>query len=112
MKTEFHGIEGIEGIEYRWDEDGDLDELLVYVQCKCVLHIERMDDTYYWMGIYTDKMEGHATFGSSKGKAHVKFHTAEAFPTHDDSKLPTLMECKGILKSAPPQRPAESESGE
>jgi hypothetical protein len=106
MKNVFYGVEGFDGVEYRYDEDGDLDEIVVLVQGRCILHVERMHDTYFWMGISTDKIEASATFGAKNGRSHVKFTTAEAFPSHDDSQLPTLLSMKGIL-AANPGGPAE-----
>lgn len=76
-KDEFFG-DKTDGIEYRWAEDGDLDEIVVYVGGKVILHVERMSDIHYWMGIYAGGFEGHANFGSSNSRSHVKFLVAEA----------------------------------
>jgi hypothetical protein len=67
-----------DGIEYRWDGD-NLDEIVVYVAGKVVLHVEQMSDTCYWMGIYVKDYEGAANFGSSNKRSHVKFYAAEGF---------------------------------
>lgn len=83
-RCELHGTEE-DGIEYRWRGD-QLDEIVVYVGGKVVLHVEQMDDTYYWMGIYANGWAGHANFGSSNRRSHVKFYVAEAF---EDSAPPS-----------------------
>ena len=75
-RSEWHGDKR-DGIEYRWTEDGDLDEICMYVAGKCVLHIERMSDCYYWMGFYTAGGEGSATIGSKNLRSHVAFFQAE-----------------------------------
>mgnify|MGYP000617857281 CR=1 FL=1 len=75
-KCELHGTKQ-DGIEYRWDGE-QLDEIVVYVGGKVVLHVEQMSDTTYWMGIYVDGWHGHANFGSTNRRSHVTFYTAEA----------------------------------
>ena len=54
-----------------------LDELVVYVNGEVVLHIESMDDTYYWMHVGVGPHEVDAHFGS-RGKAHCDLWTEDA----------------------------------
>ena len=39
------------GVELRWDDAGELDEILIYVNGIGVFHSERMDDKTIWFGI-------------------------------------------------------------
>ena len=58
------------GIEVRYQED-ELDEICVYVNGECVLHMEQMSDQCYWMGIEAGGYTVHAHVFSKKGRAHV-----------------------------------------
>lgn len=58
------------GIEFRYQEK-DLDEIVMYIDGKCVLHIERMYDTNFWMGLYSEKHTAHVHMESVNGKSHV-----------------------------------------
>ena len=43
-----------EGIEIRYNEDGTVDEILVYDKATktCLFHMEQMTDASYWIGLY------------------------------------------------------------
>src|SRR3972149_4554725 len=85
-RIELHG-DKTNGIEFRWQGD-DLDEVCMYVGGECVLHVERMSEKNYWMGLYGATHEAHLHFGSS-GKAKVKFYSAEAWSAESEpNKLP------------------------
>lgn len=59
------------GVEFRRHEDGTIDEVCVYIDGQCVVHTERMDDTYFWMGIYTKAGDASVTFHSKSWRAFV-----------------------------------------
>lgn len=80
-RSDWHGNEQ-DGIEFRWIDD-DLDEICLYVGGKCVMHVERMGDNHFWMGLYTATHDGHCMFGSSTTRAAVKFYQAEGFTTEE-----------------------------
>lgn len=39
-------------VELRKNDDGTLDEFLIYVGDTCVYHLEQMDDDHWWMAAY------------------------------------------------------------
>ena len=69
-RSEWHG-DSQDGIELRYQED-DLDEVLLYVGGRCVYHAERMDDSYFWMGLYAANNTAHINVGSVSGRANVE----------------------------------------
>jgi hypothetical protein len=76
MPTTWHG-DRQDGIELRYDEDGDLDEVVLHVDGRCVLHVERMDNNYFWMGLYAAGHTAHANIGAKR--ADVAFRSAEGW---------------------------------
>lgn len=60
------------GIEFRQlDSADELDEVLLYVDGKCVVHLEAMSETSYWIGLYAKGHEAHLHIGSKSGRARV-----------------------------------------
>jgi hypothetical protein len=45
--------------EVRPNDDGSVDEVLVYVDGECVFHLEQLDDDAYWFAWYGDEPERH-----------------------------------------------------
>ena len=53
-----------------------LDELLIYRDGKCLFHLERMDDTSYWFGIYPGGLDVHPFHVRAvNGRSHVNLTT-------------------------------------
>lgn len=49
-------------VELRYDSNGDLDEVLLNINGKVVMHSERMGHDQIWMGLYPDaETEVHVT---------------------------------------------------
>ena len=44
-------------IEVRNKPDGSVDEVVMMIGGKCVLHLEYMDDNYIWIGVYDQEGE-------------------------------------------------------
>ena len=38
-------------VEVRNDDQGGLDEVLLYVDGRCLFHLEQMSDTHWWMAL-------------------------------------------------------------
>jgi hypothetical protein len=66
-----------DGIEIRRDEEGELDEIIVYRDGRCVVHIEAMSDQMFWMSLASKRFVAHCNVGAKR--AHVKFFSAEVF---------------------------------
>ena len=66
MKTTKKKVRLRKKVEVGYTKDGELDEIVLTVNGKCIMHLERMDDNYVWMGIYADK-NLHVRLGA-KGK--------------------------------------------
>lgn len=62
--------------EVRLNPDGSIDELLMYIDGQCVMHIEQMSDNYFWMGLYANGMTLHSQFGAKNSRAKA-FMNAE-----------------------------------
>lgn len=45
--------------EVRKDKAGRLDEILLYADGKCLMHLERMDKTHVWFVLHTDAADRH-----------------------------------------------------
>jgi hypothetical protein len=55
------------GIEVRNKPDSDdVDEVLLWIDGKCVFHLEYMDDNQIWMGLYGKHQMAHVRQGSPK----------------------------------------------
>jgi hypothetical protein len=61
------------GIELRRCDGGeDLDELVMYIDNKCIMHMEATSAVNYWFGFYLpDGKEVHMNIGSKNLKSHV-----------------------------------------
>ena len=53
------------------DSDGVLDEVIVYVSGKCVVHMEAMSDKLYWFGLYAGVHEAHMNIYSKNRKSYI-----------------------------------------
>lgn len=53
--------------EIRLNEDGTIDEILLYINGECVMHLEQMDDSYFWMGLYAEGKTCHVRAGANRG---------------------------------------------
>ena len=80
-ESKWHGDEQ-DGIELRYQGD-DLDEVILYVGGRCVFHAERMDDTFFWMGLYAANHTVHVNAGSNSGRADVSLSADGWEETHD-----------------------------
>lgn len=76
-KSKWFGDEK-DGIEVRWQGD-DIDEVLVYVDGRVVMHAERMSDTYFWIGLYALRHTVHINLGSVNNRSHVEFGEPEGW---------------------------------
>ncbi len=53
-------------IEVRKKDDGSIDEVLLYIDDECVMHMEYMDHNSVWIGLYDGKeYPTHVRLGSS-----------------------------------------------
>ena len=64
------------GIELRYGDIGPpdnevLDELLLWMNGKVVMHMEAMSDVCYWFGLYLDGHEVHMNISSKNLKSHI-----------------------------------------
>jgi hypothetical protein len=54
-------------IEVRKKPDGSVDEVLLYIDDECVMHLEYMDDNKIWIGLYDGRdYPTHVRMGSAK----------------------------------------------
>jgi hypothetical protein len=53
------------------DDDGVVDEIVMYVDGKCVMHLEAMSDFCYDIALYTGDHEAHVSIGSRSLRAIV-----------------------------------------
>ncbi len=63
-----------DGIELRYQGEGEdrfLDEIVVYRDGECSVHIEAMSDQCYWMSLQSKRFEVHANCFSKNGRSHV-----------------------------------------
>lgn len=58
------------GIEVRYQE-GEVDEIVVRVDGKVVVHVEQMNDVCFWMGLYAGNHSAYALIGSKNGQSHI-----------------------------------------
>lgn len=91
METPSKFVEGPNGfrIEYRYDEDGSLDEVLLYHQEECLFHLECMGDQHWYAGLYlpgTEKNQ-HGIIPSSHA-LQMWFSRLNASNDTGDIKLP------------------------
>lgn len=66
------------GIEVRYNEDGTVDEIVVTDRSgKCLLHMEQMSDSSYWLGLYGygDDDAHHVDMTAEKGKIVARVRT-------------------------------------
>lgn len=69
--TQLHGTK-TNGIEIRRNDDGSVDEVLMYVDGRCVVHVEQMYDECFWMALYGSKHTAHVNFWSKNRRSHVE----------------------------------------
>lgn len=69
-KIVLHG-DTTNGIELRYYDDGSLDEAVVYVDGKCVFHLEQMHDMCFWMGLYAGGHTAHVNIISKNKRSHL-----------------------------------------
>lgn len=67
-----------DGIELRYGDDGFLDEIVVYRDGQCCVHIEAMSEKCYWMSLKSERFEVHANCFSKNGRSHVVLTAEEA----------------------------------
>ncbi len=84
--TIFHGDE-TDGIELRYDHTGDLDEVVLYVGGECVFHSERMDNHWFWMGVYAKNHTARLTCGPDGDYPNIHM-TAEV---EEDNNFPGMV---------------------
>lgn len=60
------------GIEFRYFEDGTIDEALLYIDGVCVFHMEAMSDTYFWFRLYCKTHQAHLHVSSKNGRSYVQ----------------------------------------
>lgn len=77
-RSEWHG-DSTDGIEFRWQGEV-LDEVCMYVDGKCIFHLEAINDLCYWMGLYGKTHEAHVNVYSKNNRAHITA-SAEGWPT-------------------------------
>lgn len=78
MKSEWHG-DSTNGIEIRHEGDF-VDEVLLYVNGKCVFHMENMSDQCYWFALYAKGHDAHCNVFAKNNRSHLAL-MAEAWPT-------------------------------
>lgn len=57
--------------ETRPNEDGTVDEVLIYVGGQCVFHLEQMDDDAYWFAWYGDAEDRHFDIHRRKKRVEI-----------------------------------------
>ena len=67
-----------DGIELRYSDDGVLDEILVYRDGQCCVHIEAMSEVCYWMSLKSKRFEVHVNCFSKNMRSHVVLTAEEA----------------------------------
>lgn len=69
-----------DGIEVRYNEDGTIDEVLVYDKTsgKCLLHMEQMSEACYWIGL--------TGYGDGADMKHVDMYTDGTHCVDPDDK--------------------------
>jgi hypothetical protein len=73
------------GIETRY-QGGEVDEVCLYVDGECVLHLEQMSDQCFWMGLRTKNGYGvHVNIFSKNGRSHLGINAEES----ETPSLPT-----------------------
>lgn len=91
--TQWHG-DKTDGIEIRFNDDGSLDEVIVYVDGKCIVHLEQMSDVSWWVGLYAKGHTAHLDIGSKNYRSHVEV-TPEAW---DNTALKSITELNELFK--------------
>lgn len=67
-----------DGIEIR-RQGGQIDEIIVYRDGECVVHIEATSDQCFWMSLMSKRFEVHAHCFSKYGNSEVEMN-AEGWP--------------------------------
>lgn len=73
MTSEWFG-DKTDGIEIRYQGEGKdqfLDEICLYRDGECCVHMESMSDVSYWMSLTSKRFEVHANIFSKHLKAHI-----------------------------------------
>ena len=60
-----------DGIELRYHGD-DLDEVVLYRNGECCVHIEGMSPVCYWMSLSSQDNEVHINISSKNLRSHIK----------------------------------------
>lgn len=76
-RSEWYGDKQ-DGIEVRMCGD-HIDEIVVYRNGQCCVHIEQMSDQCYWMSLMSERFEVHANIYGKNGRSHVDAN-AEGWP--------------------------------
>ena len=78
-RSEWHG-DSQNGIEIRHNPDGSVDEVCMYIDGECVVHVEQMSTAHWWMGLYGKTHEAHVNlFPKSKRQTPITLN-AEGWP--------------------------------
>lgn len=75
--SEWYG-DKTDGIEIR-RQSGEIDEIILYRNGECVVHIESMSDQCFWMSLMAKRFEVHANCYAKNGRSHVEMN-AEGWP--------------------------------
>lgn len=70
--SEWYGDKA-DGIEIR-RHGGQIDEIVVYRDGECVVHVEAMSDQCFWMSLMSKRFEVHANCYSKNGRSHVEMN--------------------------------------
>src|SRR5688500_103042 len=97
----------IENSEVRFHGDGTVDEIVVRDSAgNCLLHMEQMDDTCFWIGLYPTSGEPpyaiHLWVGSKNGRSFAECKVTDAgSATTTPSPLVEAQLKEALAKSAP-----------
>ena len=59
--------------EVRKYDSGDVDEVLIYVNDRCVFHLETMSEQAIWFVMYPEKdVDEHFWINSKNGRSHIQ----------------------------------------
>ena len=76
------------GFELRYCDNEELDEVVLWINDKVVMHMEAMSEVCYWFGFYLDSHEIHMNISSKNIKSHIEAKITDSIRRLKDEKVP------------------------
>lgn len=78
LKAEIDATTGSTRVIVRPNEDGTVDEVIVYEGDRCVFHLEQMDEDAYWFAVYPAGVDDRYSFWMDRRKKRLALVMEEA----------------------------------